>query len=116
MSDKMMFMRDDYARKRGQVVTTPFPVDTNMGTLKYFIIVQVDVTGFDQSSITDPRTIRLKLDQLMKRFPDTEETYIDEDGNEKTRTVYGYFDKRGASTNDGVLITLDDLSWEGKDE
>ncbi len=116
MSDKMMFMRDDYARKRGQVVTTPFPLNANLGTLKYFIVVQVDLNGFDKSSIKNQGSIELKLPQLMKRFPDTEETYIDEDGNEQKRTIYGYFDKLGVSTNEGVLITLDDLSWEGKDE
>ena len=111
-------MRDDYRRVRGQIADYPFREDHPVGTLKYHIVVTIDLSNFDQSVIADPTTITLKLDQLMARYPDSTEQYTvtDDDGNEeiKTRIVYGYFDKLGNSTVEGERITLDDLNWDGK--
>jgi len=118
MIKKMLFMRDDYARKRGQIADHPFREDHPIGTLKYHIVVTIDLTWFDISVIADPTTVTLKLPQLMARYPDSTEQYTvtDEDGNEetKTRIVYGYFDKLGKSTVEGERITIDDLEWDGK--
>lgn len=111
-------MRDDYARKRGQIANPPLREDHPIGTLKYHIVVTIDLDGFDESIIADPTTITLKLPQLMARYPDSTEQYTvtDENGNTetKTRIKYGYFDKLGNSTVEGERITLDDLDWVGK--
>lgn len=114
MIKQLVFMRVDRNRKRGQICTTPFPQGYNIGTDDSFIVVDIDLTGFDEKSIADPSTVELAFPPLLARYPDTEEQYTDEDGNEHTRTVYGYFSERGNNSGDTPMVTLDDLTWEGK--
>ena len=104
---KVYFMRKDAGRPRGYVAD--LPTNAPCYFVDPFIIVQIDEADIPADWLGDP-TVRLKLDELMKRYPNTEEEYTDENGDTQTRTVYGYFHEEGRSVVDGCpVVTMDDV-------
>jgi len=114
MIKQLVFMRVNRLRERGQICTTPFPQGYDIGTDNSFIRVNIDLTMFDESTIADPSTITLILPPLIKKYPNTTESYQDEDGNSQERTIFGYFDELGSNSGETPMITLNDLNWGGK--
>ena len=101
------FMRKDAGQPRGGIAD--IPTNAPCPYVDPFIIVQSDETKFPEGILTDD-TVRLDLDKLMAQYPDTTEEYTDEDGNVKSRTVYGYFSEYGQSVvQDSPIITLSDI-------
>jgi hypothetical protein len=112
---QLVFMRKvDRAVARGFICSPPFQQGFNVGTDESFIIVDIDLTGFDQSSIEDVKTIQLILEPLQALYPNTTEVVADEEGNESNRVVYGYFEELGNNSADTPMITIADLKWVGK--
>lgn len=76
-----------------------------------FIIVRVEeATLADNMHLLGDRGLRLKLDKLRSAYPDTVETYVDENGIEQEIVKYGYFSENGCSTlSDQPVITIGDV-------
>ncbi len=56
------------------------------------------------------KNIKLKIDQLQARYPDTTEEYVDEEGNTHTVDVYDYFDPNGRSSEaEAPVIDFNDV-------
>ncbi len=114
---QLAFMRVDRFRKRGQIsAPNTFSVGQNIGTDDCFILVNIDLEGYDENSIENIDSVELILPPLMKKYQDKNIPYTDEEGNEQVRTEYGYFDVLGNNSGETPLITVDDLTWAGKDE
>jgi len=136
MMINVYFMRKDRRQKRGYIADVP--TNAKCDYVDPFIIVQVDesvltvekevvrnifdmetmeITGQETVTVIVPNeelltdsTVRLDLENLMIQYPNTEEPYTDEDGNNQTRTIYGYFHTEGTSVVEGCpVITLDDI-------
>ena len=104
------FIRDNGRRvARGFVADVPF--NCEIAYTKPFIVVQVDAATIP-AGIMNNNTVRLKLDSLMEQYPRTEVTYADEDGNEHTRTIEGYFNIAGRSAKPYPVITMGDVTYE----
>ncbi len=114
MINQLVFMRTDRNRKRGQIAGHPFAQNQNIGSDKYFITVDIDLTDVDISVIEDVTSIELILPPLLAKYKDVEEQYEDENGDMQSRTIYGYFSELGNNSGETPMITLNDLTWEGK--
>jgi len=78
------FIRQDGCKKqRGELagVVDNYPYDD-----RSFIVCQVD-----ESVFAGGKTM-LKLDALVKKYPNSTEQVLDEDGVSRTVDVFGYFD------------------------
>jgi len=106
------FMRTSgLSRDRGKVVTIPRDPSVRY-TSTHFILVSFDMDTIDLTEI-DTHSVRLKLDQLMLKYPDVNKTRTLEDGTEEEYTEYGYFSEFGTSCFENpVLITIKDITWE----
>ena len=106
---RLYFMRED--RRKGRGYIADFPTNAPCHYVDPFIIVQIDEATIPSELLGDP-TVRLDLDKLIKKYPDTTEEYTDEDGNTQSRINYGYFAEQGRSVvEDCPVITLSDVLW-----
>ena len=104
------FIRDNGRRvARGFVADVPF--NCEIAYTKPFIVVQVDAATIP-TEIMNNNTVQLKLDSLMEQYPSTEETYTDEEGEEHTSTIEGFFNIAGISAKPYPIITMGDVTCE----
>ena len=105
-------MRVDGRQKRGYIADVPNNLPCSY--VDPFIICQTDESNISIDLLTDD-TVRLDLDKLMAKHPNTTEEYTDENGDIQTRTVYGYFHEQGKSVVENCpVITLDDIIRGGE--
>jgi len=101
------FMRKDGRQKRGYIADVP--TNAKCSYVDPFIICQTDEKKISADILSD-NTVRLDLDKLMARYPNTEQEYTDDEGNSNTFTVYGYFHAEGRSNMEDLpIITLDNI-------
>ncbi len=113
---KLLFMREDRRRKRGQIVWRPYAMSMQC-SLEHFILVKIDMRKVPAELIEKQALLKLKLDKLMKQYPPTPREVIHEDGTVETVIDAGYFDEDGVSSHSyPVEVTIDDITWEGRDE
>ena len=95
--------------ERGTVADRPF--DAEIVYVEPFIVVKIDAELIPEGLENNP-TVKLKLDELMLKYPSTTEQYEDEEGNSKTRTIYGYFHEEGNSGQPWPIITMENVTYE----
>lgn len=104
-----------FIRKHGCRVKRGFVADLPFGEpLSYvdpFIVVQIDEDTVPDGLIGN-NTVKLKLDELMEKHPSTTEKYTDENGEEKERTVHGYFHEDGVSSLPYKVIEIGEVTWQ----
>lgn len=99
--------KGNYHCERGYIAD--YPHNLPLYYLDPFIVVQVDETTIPAEWMTD-ETIRLDLNKLIAKYPDSTEQYVDENGNTQTRTIYGYFHEHGRSVVENCpVITINDV-------
>ncbi|MCP4255951.1 MAG: hypothetical protein GY774_00320 [Planctomycetes bacterium] len=111
---KVLFMRHDRRRKRGDIVWRPYAMSMQC-SLEHFILVKIDMSKVPAELIEKQALLKLKLDKLMKQYPPTPRKVVHEGGTTETVMDAGYFDEEGVSSHsDPVEITVGDITWEGK--
>ncbi len=82
------------------VIAQPILFDTSgWSDTRMFILCKIEEADLPVEMHYNPN-IRLKIDKLQARYPDTVESYVDEEGQEQDRTLYGYFSENGVSSLD----------------
>ncbi|MHA1169009.1 MAG: hypothetical protein ACTSRU_14365 [Candidatus Hodarchaeales archaeon] len=106
------FMRTSgLSRDRGKIVTIPRDPSVRY-TSTHFILVSFDMDTIDLTEI-DTHSVRLKLDELMLKYPNVNKTRTLEDGTEEPYTEYGYFSENGTSSFENPpMTTIKDITWE----
>ena len=102
---KLLFMRWRTGGKPYCSFVGEYDVSTTVGTVEpYFIVLLDNPEGKKIKS--------LKLANLQKLYPDSQETYFDENEVEQTRTIYGYFSELGRSRSENPpIIEIGDVEW-----
>ena len=104
------FIRQHGRRKdRGVVADLPFGCD--LPYVYPFIVVQIDETTVPDGVVGN-KSVRLKLDELMLKYPSITEKYTDEDGSEQECIIHGCFHEEGNSSTPYPVITMDEVTYE----
>ncbi len=79
-------------------IAQPLLFDTsNWSDTTNFILCKIEEDDLPSEMAYNPNIV-LKIKELQARYPDTIEKYIDEDGQEQERVIYGYFSTLGNSS------------------
>ncbi len=117
---KVCFMRwKNRNRPYGYIAEMPLTLHQKNSFVDPFFIVQIDEKTIPSELLGDQtvgfelgKTVRLDLDKLQKRFPDSTEKYTDENDVEQERVVYGYFSEHGRSNDDNPpVITMSEVLY-----
>jgi hypothetical protein len=111
MLKTVSFMRVDGSKPRGQIADAKLFDTKEWSYVKPFILVKVEEDDIPDELWMNG-SVHLKLDELMGRYPNTIEEYEDEEGNQQTRTIYGYFHELGHSSRlieEQPQITVEDV-------
>ena len=109
---KLCFMRwIGRHRPYGYIADMPLDMHQKNAFVDPFFIVQIDEKEVPKGLIGD-KSVRLNLEVLQAKYPDTTEKYIDENEDEQERIVYGYFSEHGRSNDDNPpVITMEDVLY-----
>ncbi len=109
---KLCFMRwKNKHRPYGYIAEMPLSLHQKNSFVDPFFIVQIDEKTIP-ADLLGNQTVRLDLDKLQKRFPDSTEKYTDENDVEQERVVYGYFSEHGRSNDDNPpVITMSEVLY-----
>lgn len=110
---KLCFMRWCGKRKPfSYIADMPLQMHQKNIYVDPFIVVQIDEKEVP-TELLGNQTVRLDLPSLQSKYPDSTERYIDEDGKEQERIIYGYFSEHGRSVDDNPpVITMGDVLYE----
>ncbi len=91
------FMRVDGSIPRGQIADAKLFDTKKWSYLAPFILIKVEEDDIPAEMWMNG-SIHLDLPKLIARYPDKQESYVDEDGKSQKRTIYGYFSELGRSS------------------
>ncbi len=99
-------------RPYGYIAAMPLEMHQENRFVDPFFIVQIDPDDIIPPELLGDPTVRLNLEVLQAKYPNSVEKYIDENDVEQERIVYGYFSEHGRSNDDNPpVITMSEVLY-----